>query len=160
MKTYPVLHAESPARGKGINFVFTLPAQKDNRFPSKRGAMPVVLNESKHNVRRLEFSTGLGGIPPNQSTRNRKRKRTRQKTGKFPAAACGGRTWRRLPAGNKALNEGERRPCAKPEFSAACRLTAWRRRQKPCALPAAAGWPGLPEHVRKKEPYKCWKGKR
>lgn len=37
-----------------------------------------------------------------------------------------------LPAGNKALNEGERCPCAKPEFSVACRFTAWGRRQKPC----------------------------
>lgn len=86
---------KSPARASDFLNIY-----RGQMSIQKWGLCRYALNESKHNVRRLEFSAGLGGLPPNQIMQNRTRTKNRHKPGKTPASACGGRTWRRccLPA--------------------------------------------------------------
>ena len=91
VKTYSILFWKYPARGENVSFAVILTARRDKSLLTKRGLCRYALNESKHDVRRLEFSAGLGGLPPNQTIQNRTRTKNRHKPGKTPASACGGR---------------------------------------------------------------------
>lgn len=63
VKTYFMLFWKYPVRGENTSSAAALTAQRDKSV-LLGGLCRYALNESKHNVRRLEFSAGLGGIPP------------------------------------------------------------------------------------------------